>query len=373
MNVLFASGDVGGARALLPVMALCEKKSIPFVMLEHGHIVGEAPKRWKKISLNDPLEPATVKNTLRRNNIGVLVFTSSVKDTLPLTLARGARELHIPVVHVLDNWTGYRRRMGKDGLAAFMPDVYTVPDARACEEAVMDGIDRSIVKITGQPALASLCVEYRSREGETRGAGRERLGFDPAKTLIVFVSEPVENDQGASPESPQFRGYTEKTVLPLFCEALQSHAEAIEIGILPHPREDKDGLGTLWDKSRGSLAGKLLHLGTGREGLFMADAVAGMASLLLYEAWLLGKPVISLQPGLRQRQSRMLQERNGVVFVDSYDGVVPSVASWVTMLQTGGRKTVRPEAQLHEKAPENMFKVVAGLLNRKNVRKVINS
>jgi hypothetical protein len=373
MNVLFASGDVGGARALLPVMALCEKKSLPFVMLEHGHIVSEAPGRWKKISPGDQPDATAVESAFKRNNIGVLVFTSSVKDILPLTLARRARELDIPVVHVLDNWTGYRRRMEKDGLAAFMPDVYTVPDDRAFEEAVMEGIDRSTVRITGQPALASLCPEYSSWKGRDGETERRRLGIDPAKSLVVFVSEPAEDDQGASPESPQFRGYTEKTVLPLFCKALQPHADAIEMGILPHPREDRDRLAALWERCRGPLTGTLLHLDTGREGLFLADAVAGMASLLLYEAWLLGRPVISLQPGLRQTQLRMLQKRRDVVFVDSHEGIVPSVASWVATIQAGKGDILRPEARLHEKAPENVFRFVKELLDRKSLRKVINS
>ena len=83
MKVVFASGDVGGARALLPVMELCENKSVPFVMLEHGHIVSEAPKRWEKVSFGDEQDLATVKSLFKRNNIGVLVFASSVKDAIP--------------------------------------------------------------------------------------------------------------------------------------------------------------------------------------------------------------------------------------------------------------------------------------------------
>lgn len=373
MKVMFASGDIGGARALLPVMELCERKSLHFLMFEHGYIVSEAPKRWGKVFLGDGMDRAAAESLFKRNKIGVIVFASSVKDAIPLTLARWARELNIPVIHVLDNWTGYRRRMEKDGLPAFMPDVYTAIDDLAFEEAIKDGIDKSILKITGQPALASLFREYRSRGGIDMGTERKRVGFDPEKPLIVFVSEPVEDDQGASLASAEFRGYTEKRVLRLFCEALQPHSEEIEIGLLPHPREDKDRLLMLWDKCRGSLAGKLLHLDTGRESLFLADAVAGMASILLYEAWLLGKPVISLQPGLRHKQLRMLQKRNGVVFVDSYERMISSLASWVTTIQTGNWTALGPEAQLHEKAPENIFRLVEKFLNQISFRKVINN
>jgi hypothetical protein len=373
MKVMFASGDVGGARALLPVMELCEKKSLPFVMFEHGHIVSEAPKRWEKIFLGNGMDRAAAESLFKQSNIGVLVFASSVKDAVPLTLARRARELNVPVIHVLDNWTGYRRRMEMDGLHAFTPDMYTAVDDLAFKEAIKDGIDESILKITGQPALASLSREHNSRQKLDMQKECKCLGVDSNKTMIVFVSEPVEHDQGASSESPEFRGYTEKIVLRLFCEALQPHVDEIEIGILPHPREDKDRLSRLWNECRGSLAGRLLRCGTGRESLFLADAVAGMASILLYEAWLLGKPVISLQPGLRQKQLRMLQKRNGVVFIDSYEEVTTSLASWVMAIRTGNLTALRPEVKLHKNAPENIFRLAEKCLNQMSFRKVISS
>ena len=373
MKAMFASGDVGGARALLPVMELCEKKTLPFLMFEHGHIVSEAPKRWEKVSFGDELDLATVKSLFKRNDIGVLMFASSVKDVIPLTLARRVRELNIPVIHVLDNWSGYRRRMEMDGLPPLVPDVYTAMDDLALEEAIKEGIDESILKITGQPALASLSREYYSRQKLKIRNERKRLGFDPDKVMIVFVSEPVENDQGASPSSPEFRGYTEKIVLRLFCEALQPNAGEIEIGLLPHPREDVDSFLNHWNECCGSLKGSLFRFGTGRESLFWADAVAGMASILLYEAWLLGKSVISLQPGLRHKQLRMLQKRSGVVFIDLYEGITTSLASWAKAIKRDNWTVLRPEAQLHEKAPENIFRLAEKFLNQISFQNVINS
>lgn len=373
MKVMFASGDIGGARALLPVMEFCERKSLPFVMLEHGHIISEAPKRWGRVSLGDEFDMTIAESLFKRNDIGVIVFASSVKDAIPLKLARWARELNISVIHVLDNWTGYRRRMEMDGLPAFTPDIYTAIDDFAFEEAIKEGIDESGLKITGQPALASLSREYRFRKELDIRNERTRLGIAPGKIFIVFVSEPVEHDQGASPSSPEFRGYTEKIVLRLFCEVLQPYSNTIEIGLLPHPREDVDSFLNHWNECCGSLKGSLLRLGNGRESLFCADAVAGMASILLYEAWLLGKSVISLQPGLRHKQLRMLQKRSDVIFNDSYEGITTSLESWVTAIQTDNWTALRPEAQLHEKAPENIFRLVEKFLNQISFQNVINS
>ena len=373
MKVLFASGDVGGARALLPVIKACSKKDLSFAVLNHGIITKEARPDWKRVSLEGSVDREAIKRLLTKWGIHVLVFTSSIKDTTPLALARRARSLGILVIHVLDSWTGYRRRMEMDGLPAFIPDVYTVMDDLAFEGAVRESIDRSILVVTGQPALASLAGEYASWKKRDQRKVRERFGFDPDKAMVLFVSEPVELDQGVSPKSPQFRGYTEKIVLSLFCEALQPFSDRIEIGLLPHPRESVDDLLRLWNECCGSLSGRLLRISKGREGLFPADGVAGMASVLLYEAWLLGKPVISLQPGLQSEPLRMLEKRDYVLFVDSYENVTKSMTAWASAVQPEHRCPPRPELRMHEKAPENVFRLIEKCLRKTNSRHVINS
>lgn len=364
MNVMFASGDVGGARALLPVMKLCEKHSLPFIMLEHGHIVSESPNRWRRILPDRVIGQMAVKNLFKKNKIGAVVFASSVKDTTALNLARHAKGIDAPVIHVLDSWSGYRKRMETDGLPAFVPDIYTAPDNFALEEAVKDGIEERILRITGQPALASLYEEYIFHKGLDALEKRKKLGFDPSKTLILFISEPVEHDQGSSAESPQYRGYTEKIVLRLFCQRLQAFSDRIEIGLLPHPREDRKELLGIWNHCRGALQGKILSCGKGRESLFLGGGFAGMASILLYEAWLLGKPVISLQPGLRLRPLRMLEARDGVVFIDSYQAMDSLLNEWVSKIRTVNDEIPRPELQMYKKAPDNVFMLIKKCLNQ---------
>ena len=117
---------------------------------------------------------------------------------------------------------------------------------------------------------------------------------------MLFVSEPVEMDQGGKDSFPEYRGYTEKEVLPLFCQAAQPFADELFLLIAPHPREDGSALERLWREHRGCLEGRILAAGEGREAAFSSFGVAGMASVLLYESWLLGLPVLS-QPGVRRR------------------------------------------------------------------------
>jgi hypothetical protein len=358
MTVLFASGDVGGARALLPVMKVCEDKGLPFVLLAHGHLVQEAPESWPRVYFCCDNNDGAIQNFLQGHDIDRLVFASSVHDTLPLRIARYAKQLGIQVMHVLDNWTGYRRRLETDGLPALVPDVYTVMDACALQAAMRDGVEASVLQVTGQPALASLADELRTLSADELLEGRKRLGFEQQRLLLVFVSEPVIQDQGAFPTAPHYRGYTEKDVLQLYCRHLQPCAERVEIALLPHPRQDRDALSELWRHCRGALQGSVITGISGREAVWLADGVAGMASILLYEAWLLGKPVISLQPGLRQDALRMLQERQGVVFVDAYAGAEKAIGSWIAALQPGLKHKLHSDMDLHRAAPEKILTIL---------------
>lgn len=367
MKVLFASGDVGGARALLPVIKLCENRGFSFAVIKHGHIINECQKHWQKIPLDENLNQHVVSNFYKRNNINTLVFASSVEDTTALSLARLSKTIGISVIHVLDNWSSYLRRMETDGLSVFVPDVYAVMDDIAFKEAIKDGVDRSVLQITGQPALASLAKEYKLRKNMNVLNERKRLGFGSKKIMVIFISEPAERDQGASSASPQYRGYTEKTVLKKFCNELQQYANDIEVGILPHPRENINGLLETWNRYKGNVHGGPIYLDFGRESIFYADGVVGMASILLYEAWLLGKPVISLQPGLKTESLRILKKRNGLIFVDSQKNIDSSISTWISIIQQRKKTVFRPELQIHEKAPDKIFSLIEKYANSNQV------
>lgn len=358
MRVLFASGDVGGARVLMPVIESCIRKDLSIAVLDNGHITQEAPQKWERIRPERFFSQNRGGNIFKQEEIGLLVFSSSVKDTIPLTLARKARESGIPVFHILDNWTGYRERMETDGLPTFSPDRYVVMDNIAYEDALEAGIEESALLVVGHPALSTLPRDYSHWKAENEKEMLGQYGFDPAKEHIAFVSEPVEEDQGATAQSLTFRGYTEKMVLRLFCEALQPFSDKVEIIILPHPREDAVRLSAYWDEFKGSLDGMLLKLERGREVVFLSNGVAGMASILLYEAWLLGKPVISIQPGLRLKPLRMLGRREATTFVDSYSGSKPAITVWVRGLLDKGKNEARPELYLNEDAPETVSELI---------------
>jgi hypothetical protein len=356
MKIIFASGDVGGARALIPIIDRCLKENYSVSVVDHGHIALEI-RGEKKTNNLELISCETATAQIERGEAQVIVFASSLKDTTALTLARLCQSKKILVIHILDNWSSYRERMETDGLPQFIPDIYAVMDKIAYQDALACGIPESTLIITGHPALVTLNNEYEPHKRKKSNTLKE-LGFDPERLFVVFVSEPAENDQGVSDASSTYRGYTEKIVLRKFCDVLQCYADRIQVGVLPHPRENAHELDKLWKEWKGCLKGRLITLPTGRPSVFFADGIAGMASILLYEAWLLGKPVISIQPGLRNDALRMLGKREGLFFVDYKENLSESIKSWIQDVIENKPICSRPELSMHVMANDNILGLI---------------
>ena len=341
-RVLFAAGDVGGGRALLPVMEACAARGVSYAAVRHGYFADHE-------DLESAVTPVLSLGRSDPDSVqlptDVVAFSGSVADTFALSLARRAETEGLRTLHLLDNWSSYRRRLEHDGQPMFHPDRYAVMDELARDAAVEAGVDVATVIITGQPALAELATA----EVPKRTPGRLR---------IAFISEPAAQDQGPDPRSPNFRGYTETRVLELFCAAAKD--VELEVWIQPHPREDEELLMAAWQRHRGSLDGKRSPFACGRDAVLAADAVVGMASILLYEAWLLGKPVLSIQPELCQSELRWVGSRPGVFFADRSDQVGAAVAEW---LAHAARATRQPQPDLarHQHAPEAVLDAIESL------------
>lgn len=349
--ILFVAGDVGGARAMLPVITACERRGLPFTVVEHGHLAREMEAGWARTSLPGELSPASLPPLLSSLGVSVLVFTSSVHDTVPLTLARQAKDVGVPVVHLLDNWSNYRYRLEHDHFPMLVPEIYTVMDQVAYDGALAEGIPAEILRVTGQPALADLTDEMTSCPPGRRATGPLQL---------IFVSEPVAADQGTDPSMTEYRGYTENTVLRLLCRALQPHADRVFLAILPHPREDRNALATCWQEVRGAVPGAILTEGAGRRQALAAEGVIGMASILLYEAWLIGLPVLSLQPGVRGDALRSLALRPGLSFVDSHEKIDETLTVWLASVRQTAR-VVRPDLARHREAAARIRDLIESL------------
>jgi len=297
-RLCFAAGDVGGARAILPVARLAARQGHIVLGLDHGVFRAEGDGDWYWLNHAQTLTA----------EFDTLIYATSVTDPLAFQTALSARARGFPIIHVLDNWSQYGARMRGPDLSGMpcdlIPDVYCVMDTLARDEAVAAGVPEGILQVTGHPGLASLADEQATFQE-----------IDECGAHIFFVSEPVVADSGERSDS-KGRGYDELEVSGLFAEALavQPEARSVLVLVAPHPREDRDVVAARWADlaQTHGVTCQIVPCDGVRSALQTARAVVGMSSLLLYEAWLLGHPTLSLQPNLRMAQLAQLGKRDGL-------------------------------------------------------------
>lgn len=356
--MLFAASEAGSVRALVPVALSCHKAGVPLLLVRRGHMGHEAGTQQLPFA-PCPQDESEMTELLTASAARALVFSSNIKDSLPLRLARVAQQAGLPTIHVLDYWGNSLHRMTLDGGPPFRPDCYAVPDELALRMAMQDGIDPQTVAATGQPAFGDT-LETFSAGVARAGEWLRSSGLSPQGPLVLFVSEPVAQDQGSALDSPGYRGYDEQLVLSGLVQTLKGLPTPPQVLVLAHPRTQVEELAALWRHLGGEQFGPVAAPAWGRGLLPLACGVVGMASTLLYEAWLLGLPVASLQPGVRQEHLRMLKHREGVLFVEDQAAFLPSLSRWLGDLGQG-EILPRPELALHAKSAETILNIAQQL------------
>lgn len=343
LKVLFAGGDMGGVRCLVPVAEACLAAGLEVRLVDHGSVASE----WR----GDPARlVAPDADILDRLLPDCLVFSSSVDDAYALGLARAAARKGLPVLHLLDHWSSYSARLATDGGEPFRPTLYTVIDERARREALADGIAEETLLVVGQPALHDLAV---------RAVGAPHVG--PPR--VLFVGEPVLRNQGGDDSHPLFRGYTEFDAIDWFAGAIARSGAEIDILLLPHPHQPADELLEAWRKAGHGIAARLAPgARRGRDHFGAVEGLVGMASMLLYEGWLYGLPVLSVQPYRRRSLLGCLTDRDMAWLVDQPGLLERGVADWLRAVQGPPRSSGEAfeERERHKAAPSVVVEAIRG-------------
>ena len=330
--ILLLSRDPGGANTLIPLID--PLKAEGFKVKLYGkdvalHKYRESGYEGQDITAALPvISPDTLEALLQKERASLVLTGTSGDDPIEKQLWEAARKLGIPSAAILDQWMNYGIRFSPYGvsqMAAYRanpvhdhaPDRILVMDDLARNEMLALGFSPDQVTVSGQPYFEWVRRQWAALTPADILAHRTRLGITADETVLTFVSEPLSQILAQSGGSTNL-GYTEKSIFRELLSALQQcqpPGENLTLLIKLHPRESANNYQEELQQAPPGLRFLVDQQSSPWEVLAISDALCGMSSMLLIEAFLIGKPVASLQIGLSVPDP----------FILSNLGVLPSV------------------------------------------------
>lgn len=335
-RIAFIARQAGSAAAFIPlIQELSAQNSHIYLTL---FALEQAAPIWLNAGLNPHLviNFADAQKDLIAANPQILITGTSFAAAEDCQFWRWARQAGIPALAFIDHWTNYPQRFSSAPDAPFdcVADWLAVIDHRMYQGLCAAGAPKARIIILGHPGWDQL--------SEWRGRSNPRLKKQLAgeRILILFISEPIADFYGAS------WGYSEIDALFLLRNALAALDRQYTIVVKPHPRQNLQSIVLPDDiidsvQIRISTADKI-------ELLTAADVITGINSMLLHEATLIGRPVISLRPGqiasisdlpgwiiatnLQHAISALMRVMSGEITAPP--GPQPALPRWINWLQS---------------------------------------
>lgn len=367
-KTLFFARDPGGAAAIAPVIAAFLGKGYPCAV----HAKDYAARVFASAGIDAKLfagGSARSAGILLERERPALVFTgTSADDMTERYLWRAAEARGIPSVALLDHWVNYGIRFSEYFLAdmhkyarnrrhPYLPREIFVMDAYARKCLAGEGVPARRVVVTGQPNIAAIpgrCLAAAPAATKLRKA----WGVKSGERALLFASEPLRAQLGGA--ACARLGYDERTTLEAICRGLQSLPGAaparLRLIVRPHPKEDIAEIRKAIRRT-GLENATVSRDGDSAAAISAADAVCGMASMMLIEAAVSGKPVFSVQIG-RKGPGTFILERRRIISAAVTQSALESLLSSAA----AGRGALLREFKVVERPVDRILKKVEPIL-----------
>ena len=302
-KILFFSCEPGGAEVLIPVIKLMQAQSkFDVVVAAYGYALERFGKKQVGCIEIGPvrLEDYSLLDCHAPDMLVTSATSLPCADMSEKVLWRQARQRGIPSLAFVDQWQNYAIRFsgrGSEEHLAYQPDWINCLNSIGRAEMVGVGFDDGKLLELGHPYLSSL------KDGLTAidlSCVREGLRIEKGRSIALFVSEPIHEHYGLT------YGYDQYTTLDFFLSCLHDVQERPEILIKLHPKDDKARFVDMAAKYRHLSPRFIKNDLSPLECIAVSDFVFGMRSIMLVEAYVLGKRVASIQPGLCARDEMVL-------------------------------------------------------------------
>jgi hypothetical protein len=305
-KIMFFAHDPGGCNAILSLIDAFRARSCDV------HVGANGPAQTK-IPQASILHVDEIDRLLKDVKPDFIITGTSANDFTEKFLWKAAENRHIPAMAVLDHWCNYGVRFSRYGSKNiheyesnktfdFRPSYICVMDDFAKSEMQLEGIPPNIIYPLGNPHFGT--IKKRAQLVDIAKIRSKFLQNNQDKKIISFASEPYEEDYGISPEI--------KAMYDII-QVLGDHDDAIVV-IKIHPRESQNKYSKftqcIVDRETDSI-----------EMIMASDIVISVSSMVLIEAAILGKKIISHQPG-EVDGNKFILTRNGVLpFLNNFDGL----------------------------------------------------
>ena len=331
MKVLAFSREAGGAEAIAPICKILNSDD-DLLLIASGHAVN----LFNDQKLN-PIEfcyNEKVLEDLCHNKFGTLperLLTSAASlphiDMTERQLWQWAQRKNILSVAVLDQWQNYALRFSgqtPNERLAYLPNKICVMDDLAKNEMIKDGLPSERIVITGQPAFERLQAGPKNSPPKTKML-RSKLNISTREKILTFVAESLQKDFGNT------LGYNELTTLDAIGAILSElNLNHLTIIIKLHPENQLSefkGFIKKWPNLN-------IHLikdeFLASEIFAISNFIIGMSSIMLIEAAIVGKPVISLEINARKEPQLALTRCGVIPFIQNHGEASRIIKSMLT-------------------------------------------
>lgn len=321
-NILFGVWHTGSATPLVPVIRELQKETKVSCYIQArpnspaSDVFESAGIPFERLDDVSEVSLGRIVDACRPDLIvtGTSIQDFQTREVIEQNLAVVARERKIPSLAVLDFWSEYRKRFSNiysrlSGFG-FLPDRIAVMDNIAKEEMISAGLPEERIVVTGNPAFDSLMTKARTF---SRGDAMR------VRWQIVYEDKAMFYAGDAFMRDKPVRGYWDLDALTTIRDALESSPKDIKkrwgVAVRLHPRAPAEDVSKVDEFIKEYDPSKIWRvrqsprkLGS-QEIVLASDLTAVAFSTLGVEAVYMGKPCISLQPGLSCRDDLIVSQR----------------------------------------------------------------
>ena len=309
-DILIFVEDPGAANYVARLPALLIGKGLRAKLFAEGHAKDYLFQRGIQFETVNTTDAASKLLSSEHPQL-LVIGTSENLDTLGLRLSMEARSMGIKSVGVVDALgnAAYRFRGHSDNPLQYAPEWLAVPDGWTQKAYVSLGYPSENIVVCGHPNYDHILDVAAGMAGEGRKAIRKRLFPDVNNELpiVVFAAE-----ISAGIRSRQYYERSDEytldgrgksigrtsIVLEEFLDAMEVTGRQAYMVLRMHPKNTEDELRDYMEEFD-----YVSHNEPPDQLIYAADLVAGMSSILLFEAAIMGTATLSVLPRMIEKES----------------------------------------------------------------------